>query len=150
MATKRHSHQPINWTVIIFLAGLTVTTISTLVAFYYGTNATLAKHDEQFKKLGEDFRGFGETSKQNFEKWLAINKVEQEKAERLAKEEREIREKMREQFGMVFNQLTTNTVAMKVQVESVTKQLDAVTSKLDGISNVQQENRIIRQQGPRR
>lgn len=145
MAARKPVHA-VNWTVILFLAGLAITTMTTLAAFYYGTNATLAKHDEQFKKLGEDFRAFGETSKVNFDKWLSINRDEREKAERTAKEDREAREKMRDGFTSLINQLTTNTVGTKIQVEAITKQLDAVTTKIDSISTIQQENRAIRQQ----
>lgn len=142
----RRTTHTINWTVILFLAGLAITTMTTLFAFYYGTNATLAKHDEQFKKLGEDFKAFGETSKQNFAEWLKLNKAEQEKAEKNAREDRDTRDKLREQFTNLFTQLSQNAVATKVQVDSITKNIDALQTKIDNISSVQQESRIIRQQ----
>ena len=145
---RRNTHT-INWTVILFLAGLAITTMTTLGAFYWGTNATLAKHEEQFKKLGEEFKGFGETSKSNFERWLAINKQEQDKLEKQAKEDREAREKMRENFTTVFSQMGVNMAATKVQSDMIAKQLDEVKNELRGISSVQQENRLIRSQGKR-
>jgi predicted RNA-binding protein Jag len=141
----------INWTVVLFLAGLAVTTMTTLGAFYWGTNATLAEHEKQMKRLGDEFKGFGETSKQNFDKWLSINKAEQEKAERIAKEDREAREKVRDSLTQFITAMTTKAASTDVKVDLITKQLDKVQGVLDGVSTVQQENRnrLIGNQGRR-
>lgn len=128
----------------------TVVFMLTLVAFYYSTKNTLDNHEKQFIEVAKKFDAFNSTLKGNFEEWTRINKSEQDKSERIAKEDREAREKMRDQFTQFVTQLTTNMAGTKVQVDSITKQLDAVTNKLDSISSVQQENRLIRQQGPRR
>lgn len=135
-----------NWALAVSIAVPMLTFVGTMAGFYWTTTATLTKHDEGLKKLGEDFKSFGEISKQNFAEWLKLNKEEHDKAEKIAKEERDLRDKMREQFTQLFTQLSTSGVQVKTQVESITKVLDTLQVKIDGISSVQQENRVIRQQ----
>jgi hypothetical protein len=147
MAPRKVSHSPWLVPVIIFLGGLVVTTGVTMFGFYYNTNAVLSKHDEQFRKLGDDFKAFGETSKQNFSEWLKLNKSEEEKREKIAKEEREAREKVRDDFNRFVTSLTTNLASTSTRVENITKTLDEVRGQLNSISSVQQEGRILRQQG---
>lgn len=146
----------ISWGLVVSItAPVVLSTFVAITAFYYQTNSTLKQHEDQFKIVGselkasrDEFKAFGETSRNNFAEWMKLNKVEQEKAELAKKEDREARDKMREQFMSFVTNLNTSAAATKIQVEMAVKQLDAVTTKLDNITNVQQQNRqdIIRSQ----
>lgn len=111
------------------------TFIGILITFYFTTKDTLNKHENNFVEIGKKFDGFNNTLQKNYEDWAKQNKADQEKAERV-----------REQFLQTFTALSTSSVAMKVQVENVAKQLDAVTNKLDMIQDVQRQNRRLQQQ----
>lgn len=142
MAGRKSSSHTINWTPILFVGGILVSLCVTLMTFYYTTNATLANHEKQFQEVGKKFDEFTkaikdtaaaskETSEKNFKEWMAHTKEEQNKAD-----------KVRDQLSAAITTLTTNAVATKVQVDSITKNVDSLISKIDGISSVQQENRI--------
>jgi hypothetical protein len=148
MATRKHS----DWTVptIVSLVGLGLALFGVFggwATFYYGTQNTLANHDKQFQEVGKKFDAFTqaiketastskETADKNFREWLEITKREQEKAD-----------KVRDQLSTAITTLTTSSVATKVQVDSLTKNVDSALETLRAISSVQQENRIRQQQG---
>lgn len=104
--------------------------IVVLMGFYFTTNNTLQRHDGQFIEIAKKFDGFNMTLQKNYDDWAKQNKADQEKADRI-----------REQFLQTFNTLGNTSVALKVQVENVAKQLDSVTNKLDMIQDVQRQNR---------
>ena len=114
-----------------------------LITFYFTTTFTLQKHEEKFSEIGKKFDAFGNQLKENYENWAKTNKAEIEKAEARAKEERDLRDKMREDFRVTFTGFATTTAGMKVQVDTIGKQLDSLTSKIDSISTVQQQNRVL-------
>jgi len=124
--------------------------VGLLITFYFTTTNTLQKHEEKFAEIGKKFDTFNTTLKDNYENWAKTNKSEVEKAEIRAKEERELRDKMREEFRQTFTNFATSSTAVRVQVDTITKQLDNVTKKIDDISNVQQQNRSDILSGKRR
>lgn len=109
-----------------------------LVTFYFTTTNTLKNHDEKFIEIGRKFDAFNDTLKSNYENWAKANRTELEKAEARAKEDRDMRDKMREQFNQTFTTFAASSAATRVQVDTIAKQLDGLSVKLDGISTRQQ------------
>lgn len=118
-----------------------LTFVGVLVAFYFTTKFTLDKHEAQFAEVGKQFERFNNTLQKNYSDWAAATKTEVEKSEKNAKEERDVRERMREQFVALFTQLSTNSAGTNAEVKAISKILDGVTTKIDNIQNVQQQNR---------
>lgn len=118
--------------------------VGVLVAFYFTTKFTLDKHEQQFAEVGRQFERFNQTLQKNYSDWANATKLEQEKSEKNAKEEREVRERMREQFMALFTQLSTSSAGTNAEVKAITKSLDNVTTKIDSIQNVQQQ-RLMQQ-----
>ena len=100
--------------------------IGVLVTFYFTTTATLKEHERQFVEVAKKFDVFNTTQNTNFAEYIKNQKSEAE-----------TREKMREQFMALFNQLNTNSATTKVQVEQIGKQLEGAINKIEGISNRQ-------------
>lgn len=122
----------------VWLFGTIISVAGLATAFYFTTKFTLQEHEKNFVEIGKKFDGFQATLKDNYERWAAANKSEIEKAELRAKEERDLRDKMREEFRTTFTNFATATTATRVQVDTITKQLDGLANKLDGITERQQ------------
>lgn len=143
---------PFDWGVWLRSFGVYILgMVGCLVAFYFSTTNTLQNHEKQFVEIGKKFDSFNETLKRNYDDWAKSNKVELEKAEIRAKEERDIRDKMRTEFQQTFGNFAASAAGMRVQVDTIGKQLDSLTGKIDAISTVQQQNRsLINERGTRR
>src|SRR5882757_3648015 len=133
------------WSRTLVVPVLTILFVA--VGFYWQQKSTtesfkltLDKHESQFKEVGNQFDKFNATLQKNYADWFAATKADSEKAEKNTKEERDIREKMREQFMQTFRQFGQSAAAMRVQVDTISKQLDGVTNKIDSISTQQKIN----------
>lgn len=142
MSTRRSSSHGIDWIAWlksfgVYIIGL----IFALITFYFTVMFTLRDHekrfevqDKRYEEVGKKFDTFNDTLKSNYENWAKTNKAEVEKADLRAKEEREIRERLRDEFQKTFSSFAASAAGMRVQVETVTKQLDVLTGKIDDIS----------------
>lgn len=108
--------------------------VGVLVTFYFTTKATLDRHEAQFTEIAKKFDGFTGTLKDNYSDYAKNQK-----------EEAAAREKVREQFMALFGQLSTNSAAVNVKVESIGKALDGLTTKIDTIQQTQRD-RVIQEQ----
>jgi len=127
---RRKQEQHIDWGAYVRSFGAALLGfVGVLVAFYFTTKDTLNRHESNFAEIGKKFDNFNTTLQRNYDDWAKQDNSNQDKAERV-----------REQFIASFNQFGIASAAMKVQVDSVAKQLDAVTNKLDAIQDVQRQN----------
>lgn len=135
MTTRKKHVDWGSWIRSFGAAGLAL--VGVIIAFYFtttnqlnNTREVLNRHDSQFKSIGDQFEKFNGTLQRNYDDWAKQNKSDQEKAERV-----------REQFINTLSTFGANSAALKVQVDSVAKQLDSVTNKLDMIQDTQRKQR---------